>query len=308
MKSRFHLFILLILPFSGILNANTPGQLPFPPRVTALTRSPNFFGKLILALKPDYRIVYKETAQGPLLLEIFQTDSHSKKPQPCFVGIHGGGWIFGDPSDVYPYIDWATRHGMTGISIQYRLSDPKNNLSVFDCVKDVRSAVRYIRAHARELYIDPDKIILCGSSAGGHLALAAALFDKINDEQDMLSISSIPNAIILLSAVVDTSPDGFGSEKIGKCWQELSPLHNIRPGLPPTLILHGDADRTVPVQGVKALHELMRQNNNDSILHLEKHQGHVYMQKHEKFYLPTLSQMETFLQRRGFIFHAPSDS
>ena len=296
MKFRSLIFLPLCLCIP-VLSAS----LPQPPRVTALTRNPNFFGKLILQMSPDRRLTYKGSGEASLIMEIFEPKSDTREPRACFVGIHGGGWTFGDPSDVYPYVEWARGHGMLGISIQYRLHDPARGQTVFDCVKDARSAIRYIREHAGELNIDPGRIVVCGSSAGGHLALACALFDNINDEKDSPDVPCTPNAIVLVSGVADTSSEGFGQKRIGERWRELSPRHHVRSGLPPTLILHGAADKVAPASGVHAFHEAMLGKGNDSVLVMEKGQGHVFMQKDEKFYRETLLHMEAFLKKRAFI-------
>jgi acetyl esterase/lipase len=134
---------------------------------------------------------------------------------------------------------------MVGISVEYRLYKAGTNVSVFECVKDVRSALRYVRAHSTELGIDPQKIVVSGASAGGHLAVATALF-AFDEAGEDTSISCAPNALVLLSPVIDTSKEGYGNSKIGERWQELSPTHQVRSGMPPTIIFHGTGDATTP--------------------------------------------------------------
>jgi acetyl esterase len=118
----------------------------------------------------------------------------------------------------------------------YRVYERHKTLP-FESLKDAKSAIRYIRMHADEFSIYPDKIVGSGGSAGGHLAAAAALTDSINDERDDLSISCKPNALVLFNPVIDNGPGGFGydNEFIRQNYKNFSPLHNIRKGAPPTI-------------------------------------------------------------------------
>ena len=135
------------------------------------------------------------------------------------IAIHGGGWTGGDPSRMYAFADHYAKLGLVGISVQYRLFNGKAGVTVLDCVKDARSAVRHARAHANELGIDPQKIIVSGSSAGGHLSAATAMFDTINDDSDGAKVSASANALILLFPVIDASTQGYGNAKCGERWQ-----------------------------------------------------------------------------------------
>src|SRR5690606_21209579 len=113
---------------------------------------------------------------------------------------------------------------------EYRLLKKESGNTVFDCVKDGRSAVRYARAHAAGFGIDPQKIVVSGGSAGGHVAVSTALFDDVNEEGEDTSVSSTPNALILLFPVIDTSAEGYGNAKIGEKWKQLSPVDRVKPG------------------------------------------------------------------------------
>ena len=94
-------------------------------------------------------------------------------------------------------------------------------MTVFECVKDARAAMRYVRSHAPELGIDPDKIVFNGATAGGHLAAATAMFDGVDHADDDLTLSCRPDAMVLFSPVIDTSAVGYGQAKIGERWKEL---------------------------------------------------------------------------------------
>ncbi|MCB1228222.1 MAG: alpha/beta hydrolase, partial [Verrucomicrobiales bacterium] len=172
--------------------------------------------------QPSQVLVYKHVAGRDLELHVFApkgAQPGKKAKRACFVAIHGGGWQGGEPQRFYPFAECFASQGMLGISVQYRLVKKGEPTTVFNCVEDIRSAMRYIKAHAEELGIDPEKIVVCGGSAGGHLAAATALFDDVNDPQDDLSIDPTPTAMVLLFPVIDTSTEGYGNAKIGDDWK-----------------------------------------------------------------------------------------
>jgi acetyl esterase/lipase len=116
-----------------------------------------------------------------------------------------------------------------------------------------------VRAHATELGVDPNRIAAGGGSAGGHIALSAAVFDRFDAVNEDRSVSSRPNALVLFNPAVDTSPDypersapaRQAMARFGDRGKEGSPVHHVGPGLPPTLILHGRLDTTVPCVDVE---------------------------------------------------------
>ena len=229
----------------------------------------------------------------------------------CLVLIHGGGWGGGNPAWMYPFADWASRQGMVGISISYRLyKKPRGSsrgVPVVDCVKDVRSSIRYLRENADKFGIDPDKIVAAGASAGGHLAVSLALFNY-NNSGDDLKISAVPNALVLMSPVIDTSSEGYGQEKIGKHWKALSPLHNVRPGMPPILLCHGTEDPTTPFEGAEKFNEAMKACGNACTFVVEKDASHTYMFKDKELYNKFLSQMQSFLSSLAYIQAPPQEN
>jgi acetyl esterase/lipase len=262
----------------------------------------DYIASRLPALSPDKVVVYKKVADRELELRLFLPEGWAATDKrPCLHLIHGGGWGGMDPSRMYPFAaDFAKRHGMVGISVQYRLYQP-GTATVFDCVKDARSSVRYLRSHAAELGIDPGKILVSGGSAGGHLAAATALFDGVNEETDDLKVSCRPDAMVLLFPVIDTSAAGYGQAKIGDRWQELSPVHHVRAGLPPTLTFHGTGDTVTPFSGAKAFHEAMLAAGNESVLDVNEGGKHGYLMFEEALYEDTLAKTAAFLTRLGFL-------
>jgi len=214
---------------------------------------------------PPTRVVEYKTAGGrKLTLDIFEPAGHKPSDRsPCFVAIHGGGWVHGSAKSFNCFAQDFAKRGYVGISVDYRLLDKKDGASsVFDCVKDGRSAIRYIRSHATELGIDPGKIAVSGGSAGGHVAAGTALFDGIDEAGEDTGVSCVPDALVLYFPVIDTSTEGYGNAKCGDRWQEISPLLRVKAGLPPTIIFHGTADRITPFKGAQAFVEAMKKAGN----------------------------------------------
>lgn len=285
---------LLLLPL--FLAASAFSQTP------AKSKAPDAVDTLAKDLKPSRVLVYKKIAERELQLHVFDPAGFKAgDKRACYLIIHGGGWTGGAPPRMYPFAAHYAKLGLVGISMSYRLHSANTGVSVFDCVKDARSAVRYIRAHAAELGIDPQKIIVSGGSAGGHLAVSTALFDKVNEEGDDLAVSASPNALVLLFPVIDTSKEGYGNAKIGERWQELSPAHNVRAGLPPTLIFHGTGDTVTPFVGAKTFHEAMLKAGNRCELDVNEGGVHGYLMRDKLLFDDTMKKTDAFLKSLGLL-------
>lgn len=256
----------------------------------------DYVGQLGVGLKPTRTLVYKKVGDRELVLHVFEPEGLKPSDRrPGYVVIHGGGWTGMGPERMFPFADHFARRGLVACSVQYRLAGAKTGATVFDCVKDARSAVRYVRAHAADFGIDPQKIIVSGGSAGGHLAAATAMFDGVNEDSDDLKVSSTPNALVLLFPVIDTSAEGYGNARIGERWQEISPRHQVRPGLPPTLLFHGTADATTPFAGARAFHEEMIKAGNRCELDVNEGGQHGYLMRTQQLFDDTMKKTEAFL-------------
>lgn len=268
---------------------------------------PVYTSAISAKLEPTRKVVYKKVGSLELSLDIFHPEGwKAEDKRPCFVAIHGGGWTSGGTRTMYVFDDHCAKLGMVGISVQYRLYKAKTPVTVFECVKDARAALRYVRAHASELGIDPDKIIANGASAGGHLAAATAMFDGVDHKGEDLKISCHPNALVLFSPVIDTSLEGYGNAKIGERWLELSPAHQVRAGLPPTLLFHGDGDTTTPIKGANIFAEEMRKAGNRIEFVSPPGAIHTYMFKDAALHEQTKQKMDAFFAELGFVKKAGS--
>jgi acetyl esterase len=229
-----------------------PASVPAPRApagvaATATAAGPAASTSAALASLPRKQTVnYKHVAQGDLILQIVRPDpAKFPGPRPAIVFFHGGGWRTGSPTTFKRFSEALAEHGVVGISAQYRLMEPNERLP-HDAVRDARSALRYVRAHAESLGVDCERIGAGGASSGGHLALMTALKPPYDDPSDDLTVSPKPALLILMNPPLDM--DDFPSPVPVAQRRDLSPLHLLEPGLPPTLIFQGTADKIVPAK------------------------------------------------------------
>ncbi|WP_395751917.1 exo-alpha-sialidase [Prosthecobacter sp.] len=299
MPHRWQQVLHLTIPESSFEKLPTKAQLG---KLAAAAKPPVYTAQLTRGMKPTRRVIYKKVGDRELHLELFTpAGMKAGDKRACFVAIHGGGWTSGAPGSMYAFTDHCAKQGMVAISVEYRLYKAKTPVSVLECVKDARAALRYVRAHAAELGIDPHKIIANGASAGGHLAAATAMFDGVDHANEDLSVSCHPDALVLFSPVIDTSLEGYGNAKIGERWQELSPAHQVRAGLPPTLLFHGTGDTTTPFKGAQIFTDAMQRAGNRIELVAPKDAIHTYMFKDAVSYAETLKRMDAFFADLGLL-------
>ena len=190
-------------------------------------------------------------------------------PHPVAILIHGGGWATGDKAGLYHIpTDALTKANFTWFSINYRMA-PKYLWP--DCFEDTQTAIRWVKAHAAEYKGDPNKIALIGYSAGGHLAFLAATTASDDTRVQAVVGMSPPSDLELdlpqrggLSTSLQhllNRPKEVTDES-RKILHEMSAINHIAPGLPPFLIVQGNADKSVPYQGSLNFQAKMKANNN----------------------------------------------
>lgn len=264
---------------------------------TAAAQLKRVIDPIAAKLEPTRVVIYKTVGDRELKLHVFEPEGHqSSDSRPVFLVIHGGGWTGGTPRQFYPLADRFRKLGMLGISLEYRLLNKQAGTTVFDCVKDGRSAVRYLRQHAGELGIDPQRIAVAGGSAGGHVAVGTALFDSVDEAGEDTSVSCRPDALVLYYPVIDTSADGYGQKKIGDRWKELSPVEHVRPGLPPTIVFQGTGDTVTPYRGAVEFWNRMQSDGNKCELITQQGGRHGYMIFDMELYEREMNRTEQFLR------------
>ncbi|MCO6047265.1 alpha/beta hydrolase [Aeoliella sp. ICT_H6.2] len=210
------------------------------------------------------RVVYKKVGDRELEIILSEPTATSDEPRPAIVFFHGGGWVRGSNKSFSDRVQRYAPRGVVCAQVQYRFVPREPNNPPVVCIQDAKSAMRWMRSHAEELNIDPNRIMAAGSSAGGHLSAAVGLLEGVDDPADDLSISPKPNAMLLFCPVLDNGPqDGYGHERCGPDWRKYSPAHHVAEGAPPTLIMAGRDDPTAKLSALKRFSDAMQQVGND---------------------------------------------
>lgn len=214
----------------------------------------------------EYGNVDGKSGRLPLLLDVYQPRSWSSKLRPALLLIHGGGWIEGDKAGERDLASILVPQGYVAFAVNYRLCVVDSDQNRFPtALLDVRRAVRWIRAHASEYGIDPERLGAVGLSAGGHLAAILGTTDEFDPADPNSGVESSR-----VACVVDTAgPTDFTDDAnppVGESIARVIPIcfgrpraqiphayHDASPALladsraAPTLIVHGTADAVVPV-------------------------------------------------------------
>jgi len=252
------------------------------------------------------QIVYKEINATKLLMDVYYPKNiDSSKVYPAMVFFFGGGWVSGDVSQFINQANYFSKRGLICFLVDYRTKS-KNNTTPFECVKDAKSAIRFIRKRASYFKVDTTKIIASGGSAGGHLAAATALIDSFSEATDDLSISCIPNALVLFNPVIDNGPGGYGFEKIKDAYKNFSPLHNIKKGAPPSIIFIGTNDKHIPIETVAYYKKVMEKVGSRCDLKIYDGQNHGFFNyKNLEYYKKTVMDADAFLLSLGYLKNEP---
>jgi len=256
---------------------------------------------------PDKKVTYKTVGDSQLQLHIFNPEGHkTSDKRPAIVFFFGGGWNSGSPSQFYPHCEYLASRGMVAISAEYRTKN-SHGTTPQECVKDGKSALRWVRANAGNLGIDPDRIAAGGGSAGGHVAAAVATTKGFEEEGEDLSISCRPNALVLFNPVYDNGPDGYGHDRVKDYWEAFSPMHNINKDTPPTVVFLGTQDKLIPVATAEDYKNRMEKAGVRCDLHLYKDQPHGFFnQRNLEYYNKTVYQADRFLASLGYLKGNPT--
>ena len=261
------------------------------------------------ASDPDQRIVYKTIADIQLPLDVFTPDDSPRTDAvPGIVFFHGGGWNGGSPEQFHPQCRYLAARGMVAMSAQYRVRDV-HGTTPYECVQDGKSAVRWIRQHAARFGIDPARLAAGGGSAGAHVATACATLREFDEPGEDRSISARPDALVLMNPVFDNGPGGFGHDRVKDRWQAFSPLHNVSPGAPPTIVCLGSEDGLIPVSTAEQFKQRMTAADSRCDVWIYKDQPHGffnYFDGSNPCYNATVHQLDRFLASLGYLTGEPA--
>jgi len=254
---------------------------------------------------------YKKVGDVELKLYLFEPEGHkSEDSRPAAVFFFGGGWNGGSTGQFEAHSRYLASRGMIAAVVDYRVKS-RHKTTPFECVKDGKSAVRWLRRNAKTLGIDPNRIAAGGGSAGGHVAAAAGTTQGLEEEGQDLNISSVPNALLLFNPVYDNGPKGWGHSRVKERWKEISPMHNIRNGAPPTIAFLGTKDKLISVATAETYKRKMEEVGSRCDLHLYEGQEHGFFNTRKaggRYYRATVLEMDKFLISLGWLKGEPTIS
>ena len=245
---------------------------------------------------------YKKTEHRDLNLHVFKPEKvQNGEKRPAIVYFFGGGWSVGTPLQFYRECAYYASKGIVTITADYRIAYLDHS-KPFESVEDAKDAIRWIRKNAEKWNIDNARIAAAGASAGGHLAATAGILNDKSEERQ--NSSSKPNLLLLYYPVIDNSEKGYGSDEMKKRYMEISPLHNIRKGVPPALFNVGTEDHLIPVETAQEFKNKMKEAGSYCELHLVEGAGHpifYYAKDLTADYYTIRSLTDNFLFRYGYL-------
>lgn len=225
-------------------------------------------------IKEYKEVIYKTIDSTSLKLDIY----HSKKlnhSAPLIIFIHGGAWKKGDKHDYLVYLTSYAEKGYVTATIQYRFAGVAKYPAQ---LLDVQSAVIWLKQHADEYHIDPNKVALVGGSAGGHLAMMNA-YSNSNPITEENEFSSKVQALVnfygpsdLIDVAEEDKPTveyliGKTEDEAPELYKAASPIYYISKTAPPTITFHGTLDELVPYEQSDRLHKKLQEMGVPSYYH-----------------------------------------
>ncbi len=295
---------LLVLACAASVRAAEPAERPQRMDLVDTKERPEISLPDNVAMLKD--IVYGKGGERNLTLHLFApTDSRALRPGIVFA--HGGAWRKGNPALCFRHSADMSSKGYVCAAVEYRLSEE----GAFPAaVEDVKCAVRWMRANREKYAIDPNRIAAVGNSAGAHLA---AMLGVMNEEDDLegtggnQGYSSKVNAVVAFYGVYDftklgvKNPEGaiplfLGGlpDEVPEAYKKASPITYVDASDAPFLLLHGTADKLVPMSQSEGMKQALEKGGVRADLYVAEGGGHGFERDPEE-YERTLARMEGFL-------------
>ena len=226
-------------------------------------------------------IVFANVAGRELRCDVYRPPAGREK-RTAIIYIHGGAFVRGAKENARTARPLASL-GYTCVATQYRLAQDAQWPAQ---IQDIKACIRWTRAHADELDIDGNKIVVAGGSAGGKLALIAAgspnlpAFDGSGGTDDVGTQVAACVAFYPAPAGARPKPGEahflLGPDPSDEAYRSFDPLSYIAQGYPPTILLHGTADHAVPVDVSFRLYEALTAVKTPVELHVIEGMSHIF--------------------------------
>jgi acetyl esterase/lipase len=283
-------FAWLSVKTTRAIEAELREEIPGDPPESRFPKSHLWFPLLMLwarDVKVERGVVFHSEEKRRVRLDIYRPRDGAPvdEPLPAVIQVHGGGWILGSRAEQgIPLLNHMAANGWIGFNVDYRLS-PRATLP--EHVVDVKRAIAWVRKHADELGVDPQRIAITGGSAGGHLTALAALTPNDPslqpgfEDADTAVMAAVPFygiydledearryrhlhdwlfSKVVLKKRVEDAPELYRS---------VSPTHRATESAPPFLIFHGDQDTLVPVEDARAFTKKLEETSRNPVLYVE---------------------------------------
>jgi acetyl esterase len=211
-------------------------------------------------------MIYKTIGSTELKVYIYQpVGLKENEKRPAIIFFFGGGFAGGKVTQFVPQCKYLAEKGMVAMVADYRVKS-RHDVTPFECVADAKSSVRWLRIHADELGVDRDRIVASGGSSGANIAVCSALIKGLDENNEDLSISSVPDALVLFNPPLNMvesikNPNALFKDKSDRVI-EISPVHHISAGAPPIIIFHGTKDSSVPFSQAVIFSDEMKKFGN----------------------------------------------
>jgi acetyl esterase len=255
---------------------------------------------------PQKSLVFKKTLQGDLKVHFyFPPDWKSKDRRPAIVFWFGGGFVGGSPAQFYTKAEYFAGRGLVCALAEYRVKNT-HGTSLDKCVEDARSAMRWMKQHAEEYGVDPQKVIASGGSAGGTLSILVALATGPDAEDDPDDVSPKPCAMVLFNPAQGEAVISRIDPKLcdkPRLIEQIAGLDRPEQGQPPAIVFFGTDDRLlIPSQKFcRKASEL----GNRCELWTAQNQGHGFFNR-SPWHEATLFKADQFLGSLGYLQGHPT--
>ena len=218
-------------------------------------------------------------------------------PFPAILYLHGGSWRSGSKGSFGKLAADLAGKGYAGFSINYDLSAH----SFPESWNEARAAIKFLQAHASEYRIDPQRVVVAGTSAGGELAALLALAPEgPAGASDHMALPVV--AAVILNGVFDLHSDvhvitrylGAPCETVAAACTDASPLQHVHAGAPPFFVGHGTADHVVAYGEAQTFIPAVRNAGGPVTPFVADGGPHMYWEK-SRYYADNLSAVENFL-------------
>lgn len=267
-----------------------------------------------LLLDRARRVVYASVGEGSeLALHFFLPKTFSEEgPHPVMLFFHGGLWDRPGLVQFAPHALYYVERGAIAALVEYRTASKHAGAKPSEAQADGRAAIRYVREHAGEIHADPDRIIVVGAGSGANIAGAALLGAPVTRAEAPAKPSdSKPAAGVLLSAIYDVEKGGPCFDRCGSAAEAkaVSLSRFIESGAPPMLLIHGNADRLVPIEDAVEFSEKMeRKRNPCRFVEFEGRDREFFNFNLDPVsYEATLAEIDRFLDEHGLLKRQAGD-